>query len=136
MVKKSGKTITSRKASESLLEQVRRICKELAPHGWRELFEAHGLDIESADLESELFRPLARINRTLQGFRDFALEGCRGIEPCKPSYSLLFHAFASPQVTVAANAKPLAKFPTPAQIATVENYVYGARPPSIEELRA
>ena len=122
-------------SGETLLDKVRLICRELADYGWRELFKAHGLDIEASDLESELLRPLDEtIDRCLDGFQDFSLDGCRAIEPRRPAQSLLYHAFASPQVTDI-NGSPLKRFPTPAQIEVIENYVYGIRPPSIQELR-
>ena len=122
-------------SGETLLDKVRLICRELADYGWRELFKAHGLDIEAPDLESELLRRLDKINRCLDGFQDFSLDGFRAIEPGRPAQSLLYHTFASPQVTTDINGSPLKRFPTPAQIEVIENYVYGIRPPSIQELR-
>jgi hypothetical protein len=96
----------------------------------------HGLDIETEDLESELAKPLD-VDRSVPGFEDFALEGVRGIEPGKPAFSLLYHAFASPAVLTYredGRDKRLKSFPTPAEIEVIENYVYGARPPSMEDL--
>jgi hypothetical protein len=122
-------------SGETLLEKVRLICRELANYGWRDLLISHGLDITAEDLKSELLKELDSINRAIDGFHDFAIEGRRGITPGVPSHSLLYHAFASPQVTTDINGNPLKRFPTPAQIEVIENYVYGIHPPSIQELR-
>ena len=120
---------------DTLIERVQKAYKRLARHGWEALFRAHGLDLRAADLKSELLRPLDTIDRTIPGFQDFALEGSRGIEPGRPAHSLVYHAFASPQVTAAPDGSPLRKFPTLAEIEAVENLVYGISPPSIQELR-
>jgi hypothetical protein len=122
-------------SGETLLEKVRSTCQELADYGWRDLLLSHGLDITAKDLKSELSKELDSINRAIEGFQDFAIEGKRGITPGVPSHSLLYHAFASPQVTSDINGNSLKRFPTPAQIEVVENYVYGISPPSIQELR-
>ena len=62
-------------------------------------------------------------------------EGKRGIEPGNPARSLLFHALASPNVISGVDDEELDAFPTLAEIETIENYVYGIQPPSIEELK-
>src|SRR5258708_4552322 len=99
----------------------------------------HGLDISAKELDKELLRPLSDIDRSVAGFDDFAFEGARGIEPGQPALSLLFHAFASPHVVGATKSSKrlpqLKDYPTPAEIEAIENFVYGACPPSIEELR-
>jgi hypothetical protein len=82
-----------------LIEQVKEICTRLAPQGWKDLLLEHGLDITAENLKEELLRELPSINRNIKGFEDFSLEGNRGIEPGNPSRSLLYHAFASPNVT-------------------------------------
>jgi hypothetical protein len=123
----------------SLIDRVRTVCDRLADAGWAELFEQHGLDIRAADLGGELARTLDHIDRRAPGFEDFAVEGRRGVEPGKPAQSLLFHAFASPQVTSwrsSSGERTLTNFPTPGEIELVENYVYGVVPPSIGDLRA
>lgn len=119
-----------------LIDLVRNACRRLASSGWRELLSQHGLEIETTDLESELAKPL-EVDRSIPGFEDFALEGVRGIEPGKPAFSLLYHAFASPAVLTCredGRDKPLKSFPTPAKIQAVENHMYGAQPPSMEDL--
>ena len=118
----------------ALLDEVRAVCGRLARHGWADLLAAHGLDIEAGDLGAELARPLDGIDRDAPGFEDFAAEGVRGIEPGIPARSLLFHALASPNVTARPGGDDLAEFPTPAELASVENYVFGVRPPSLPDL--
>ena len=135
MTKSTEDDIQNQMDRPPLIASLRRACKRLADHGWAELLKQHGLDISASDLASELFRKLPAINRSLDGFQDFAMEGRRGIEPGKPAHSLLFHAFASAQVTTGVDGKALGAFPTPAEIEAVENYVYGVRPPSIQDLR-
>lgn len=114
-------------------------CKRLAPMGWRGmLLDVTGgeLDIASAELGEQLLKPLARIDRTHPGFTDFSAAGSRAIEPGEPDFSLLYHAFASPLVTHDRSRKVLAGFPTLAEIEAVEDYVYGAQPPSISDIRS
>jgi hypothetical protein len=121
----------------TLVEDVKKICNRLAPHGWCDLLLKHELDITADNLEDELLRELPAIKRNIDGFSDFAAEGKRGIEPGNPARSLLFHAFASPNVTNKANGKDLlGAFPTLAEIETIENYVYGIRAPTIQQLLA
>jgi hypothetical protein len=122
-----------------LIDTVKMACRRLARHGWRDLLlKASGgdLDIAAADLRRELGRSLRAVDRKLPGFADFSPEGARGVEPGNPAASLLYHAFASPDVAENGAGAPLTAFPTLAEIEAVENYVYGARPPSLAELRA
>jgi hypothetical protein len=118
-----------------LIDRVWDVCRRMDGLGWRDyLLRVSDLDIRQAGtaaLAEELARPLTRIQRTAPGFRDFAAEGVRGIEPGNPSHSLLFHALASPQV----GSGQVTGFPTSDDIEWVENYVYGVNPPSIIELR-
>lgn len=119
----------------SLIQDVERLCRRLAPLGWGELFAAHGLDITSSDLARELARPLKRIDRRLTGFEDFCGEGTRGIEPGVPARSLLYHGLASSGV-VAGPKGTLRAFPTLAELDVVENYVFAARRATLEAIRA
>jgi hypothetical protein len=121
----------------ALIDSVKEICNRLAPAGWRDLLLKHGLDITASDLKKELDKELPAIDRSIPGFEDFALEGKMGIDPGNPSRSLLFHALASPNITTNGDnpGTELAEFPTLAEIEIVENYVYGAKPPSVQELR-
>jgi hypothetical protein len=116
----------------ALMDEVAAICHRLAPLGWGELFLRHGLDLTASDLQSELLRPL-KIDRFQAGFEDFAADAVRAIEPGKPSRSLLYHALASPNVEIP--GEPGDVMPTLAEIRTVENLVYGSRPPSLAQLR-
>src|SRR4051812_18897221 len=120
---------------DALIDRVKKACARLEGCGWGDLLRAHGLDIGAVDLRAELLRPLPGIDRTLAGFRDFSHEGSRGIEPGRPAQSLLYHAFASPQVTTTVTGAELDDFPTPAEIEAVENLVFGIEPPSIQDLR-
>ena len=119
----------------TLIEDITKICRRLESHGWKEILLEHGLDITANNLKNDLDKVLTEIDRTVPGFEDFSLEGKRGIEPGNPSRSLLFHALASPNVVKDLNGNALSAFPTLAEIETVENYVYGSKPPSILELR-
>jgi hypothetical protein len=104
---------------------------------WKELLEAAGMPIDAqsvAAFEASLSRRL-NIRRDVRGFEDFAHEGYRGVEPAKPPYSLFYHALASPGVLYC-QGRPLRYFPSIEDIDTVENYVYGAKPPSLDELSA
>lgn len=118
----------------ALIEQVKNICIRLAPAGWRNLLLHHGIDILAPDLQSEL-RKIIHADRTLPGFEDFALAGTRGIEPGKPAQSLLYHAFAHANVTMDARHNPLQAYPSPAELETLMNYVYGCQPPSLQQLK-
>jgi hypothetical protein len=98
------------------------------------LLLCHGLDILAQPLDAELNKPLS-IDRSLPGFEDFSGDGNRAIESAQPSRSLLYHALASPGVTLDADGLPLQWFPTPAEIEAVLNYVFGVNPPTLEDLR-
>ncbi len=120
----------------ALIDDVQKICNRLAPVGWGELLAQHGLDITAADLKAELTKELPNIRRSVSGFQDFAFEGKRGIEPGHPARSLLYHALASTDVIKKADGSSLTVFPTLAEINTVENYVFGVKPPTLQELQA
>ncbi len=117
-----------------LISDVEHACTRLAPAGWRDLLMHHGLDITSTSLREELARPL-QIDRTQAGFEDFSADATRGIEPGRPADSLLFHAFASPNVVTGVNGETLTAFPTAAEIEHILNYVYGATPPTLAALQ-
>ncbi|WP_426206561.1 hypothetical protein [Pseudomonas sp. TWP3-1] len=118
----------------SLLDTVAQACRRLAPYGWHSLMLAHGLDILAVPLKAELLKPLS-INRKVPGFADFCMAGNRAIEPLRPEQSLLYHAFASPRVTVDASGAPLGTYPSPAEIEAVLNYVFGVNPPTLRDLQ-
>src|ERR1700730_16350076 len=108
------------------IDEVKAACARLAGMGWQSLLKRHGLDIVKADIAAELARKLA-IDRSVPGFEDFSLAGTRGIEPGLPAASLLYHAFASPDVHPTATGDPATSvdaYPTLAELAAVENYIY------------
>jgi hypothetical protein len=117
----------------ALIDEIHDICQDLAEQGWAELLGRHGLNIKAANLEAELAKPL-EVKRHIAGFEDFAMEGVRGIEPGHPARSLLFHALASSNVLLASLGRRITRFATLRQLEVVENYVYGVRPPSLDEL--
>ncbi len=124
----------------ALIDQVKAVCDRLSPLGWRELLlsvTADQLDIQqprSADLNAELGKQLSHINRSQPGFEDFSRDGRQGITPGVPARSLLYHALASPNVLNDEAGVRLRGFPTLREIEVVENYVFGAQVPSIQEL--
>ncbi|HZA25588.1 MAG TPA: hypothetical protein VFA32_23825 [Dehalococcoidia bacterium] len=119
----------------AMIDEVQEVCNRLAGKGWSKLLLKHGLDITKSDLRAELDRELPQIDRTVPGFEDFAAEGRRGIEPGNPNRSLLYHALASPNV-VEVDGGDLVEYPTLRDLEIVENYVFGAKPPSLQELSA
>jgi hypothetical protein len=122
----------------SLIEGVSAVCRRLAPLGWRDLLlEVSGgqLDLLAADLESEFLKPLSNIDRTCPGFGDFALHGGKAIEPGQPDQSMLYHALAAPSVVATRDGTKLGGFPTLAEIETVENYIYGSRKATMDDLK-
>ena len=122
----------------ALIDQVRAICDRLAPLGWSGLLKSVSggkLDIEQKTpqaLQKALTAHLAHIDRNLPGFEDFDQDGETGITAEKPSQSLLYHALASPQVLRDARGALLKGFPTIAEIETVENFVFGIQPPTLD----
>src|SRR3954453_18292292 len=113
----------------SLSDAVGSICERLAEGGWRDLLlrvTNDELDITSPELLELFSRSLKSIDRGVPGFEDLSLEATRGIEPGSPARSLLYHALASPNVFEDGTGNPLTLFPTPAELETIENYVYGA----------
>ena len=123
----------------ALINDVKKTLNTLSTHGWKELFDAHGLDITAIDLESELLQDISgSINRDFPGFDDFSEEGRQGITPSMPARSLIYHALSSQHVTWAdiGKTKKLTKFPTIKQIETIENYVYASKKTSLNVITA
>jgi hypothetical protein len=89
------------------------LCDRLAPLGWRNLLleVTNGqLDIlkpTSVVLKTEFTKTLTAIDRTVTGFTDFSLSGAKAITSGSPANSVLYHALASPNVTVR-----ISEFPT------------------------
>lgn len=112
---------------------VQAACRRLAPLGWAALLSrVGGLNLAAPDLAAELARPLPRIDRRVAGFADFAADATKGVEGGRPSHSLLFHAFVSPEV----RDPSLRGYPTLAEIEALETYVYAAANRTLADLRA
>jgi hypothetical protein len=117
----------------TLVEQLKAtVLDALAPHGWRELFACHGLDIcvPASQLEDELNKPL-QVDRNIAGFEEFSLAGVRGVEPGQLGLSLLYHALASP----ACVGPKIQVYPTLVQLDIVENFIYSKKLVTLAELR-
>lgn len=122
-----------------LINGVATVCRRLSSLGWRQLLlEVTGgeLDIEAENLERELLKPLAHIDRDYPGFGDFCLRGTKAVGPGNPDCSLLYHALAAPTVVANRQGQKLRGFPTLAEIETIENYIYASRNESLDQLRA
>ncbi len=113
----------------TLLSDVKAVCDNLAPKGWRKLLldvTQNALDIQQpseAALKAELGKALAFIKRQHPGLEDFDRHASQGIAPGAPARSLLYHVLASPQV-VLPGAPPAEAYPTLEQLDTIENYIY------------
>jgi len=108
---------------------IKQLCRSLVRRGWGPVFAAHGVDLSEKNLERELRKPL-RVDRTRPGFEDFCLKGKRALEPGDPARSLLYHGLASPDVHPTANGQPAPnyRYPTPAELDVLENFIYGLQP--------
>lgn len=122
-----------------LIDDVKRICDRLAPLGWRELLKTAaggGLDIKKTSataLRKELTKNLPAIDREVPGFEDFASNGRQAVTPGQPSLSLLYHALASPLVTRDHLGVQLGGFVTPAELDTLENFIFSFAPVALPE---
>ena len=125
----------------ALIDDVKAICDRLDPLGWRDLLKdvtGQKLDIRQptpAALKVALTAPLPTIDRDVPGFEDFDKNGSRAITAGKPSQSLLYHALASPRVVRDAKSALLNGFPSLPEIETVENFVFGIKPPTLAEIK-
>jgi hypothetical protein len=113
----------------SRIGNVVRICRSLADRGWNQVFLEHGLNLKARDLETALERPLP-IDRGKPGFADFCLSGHKGVTPCDPAKSLLYHALASPDVHPRSRGGQIAAaaYPSLAELDEIENYIYSLKP--------
>ena len=118
----------------ALIDQVKAICERLAPLGWRAFLKAataQALDIQKATpaaLRTELTKNLPTIKRELPGLEDFASKGQQAVAAGQPSLSLLYHALASPLVTRDHLGSPFGGFATPAELDTLENFIFSLAP--------
>lgn len=102
---------------------------------WTPVLNSVGIVVNVAHLGA-LQNPIA-INRRVPGFEDFSEAATRAIEPGDPGLSLLYHAFASPNVHLGAHNKPgsAADYLTLAELDLLENYIYSlAPPPPLDDL--
>lgn len=117
----------------ALINEIQKILHRLAPAGWRQLLldlTNGDLDITVSGLKQELTKNLKSIDRSIEGFQDFAAEGHRAIEQGWPALSLLYHALASPSVI-----RGLKEFPTLAELDVVENYIFSLHPIRAEDVK-
>jgi len=129
-----------------LIDQVKAVCDRLSQAGWRDLFLLHGIEIRQAtaeDLARELDKEVT-VARSIPGFSDFVSETARGIEPAQPSASLLYHAFASPNVSVVPSPETtllgtldhaISAFPTLKELDTIENYIFASADRSVQDIK-
>ena len=81
--------------------------------------------------------------RVFLGFEDFIASKSRGIEPGNPAASLLYHAFASPNVSLAPEqatplgslSQPITDFPTVEELDTIANYIFAKANRSLADVR-
>ena len=83
--------------------------------GWKQIFSLHGWDLKVDTSQTAL-----NINRSLEGFDEFAIEGDAAICPGDPSLSLLYHALMHPGITHEA----ISYWPDLEEIDALENYIY------------
>ena len=87
----------------------------LADGGWRQVFAHHGWPLT---YEARLDK--LTIDRCIEGFDEFSLQGKRAIEPGDPSLSLLYHALMHPGIV----PEGITFWPTLEDIDSLENYIY------------
>lgn len=121
----------------ALIDDFKSVLDQLAPHGWEQLFNAHGFDVNAKDLKQECLKTLT-VDRSFPGFEDFSMEGDQGISPGVPARSLVYHAFASPNVIWSDKARKvkIKKFASLAQLEIIENFVYGIESRSLAFLQS
>jgi len=111
------------------LESVFNTWKRLnaASTQWHDMLRRTGLDLPLSNREdfADALSTEIHVYRDFDGFEDFDPSGHAGIEPGDPARSLLYHAFASPNV-VQNRGVPLREFPQPDEIAALENLIYTA----------
>lgn len=118
----------------ALIDQIKALCDRMAPLGWAEFLRAataQSLDIRqptAAALRTELTKTLSGTDRTLTGLEDFSTEGRAAATAGEPSLSLLYHALASPLVVRDHTGKMFGGFATPAEIETLENFIFSLAP--------
>ncbi len=129
-----------------LINEVKQVILDIMndDNGWGELFQHHGWNFSSQDvsnmsedlLKRALLDTVLTVDRSISDFEDFAVDGNRMISPGQPSRSLLYHALASCNVVERPDGTELNAFPSMKQMNHVENYVFGSRLPTLDQLAA
>lgn len=128
-----------------LIQDILSICQKYSSREWGAYLKQHfNLDINTNDpsvLANRLHQPLNLTEEhfKIPGFSDLARNTMRAVEPGDPARSLLYHAFASPGVKPADSDND-DNYPTVAELAVLENYVWvasktGVKPPTMDELK-
>ena len=125
----------------TLINELKAVCDRLAPLGWRDLLKKvthNSLDIEQATeakLKAALLKtPISDIDRTRPGFEDFDGAGRQGITQGKPYSKSALSRARQPLRYARRGRAPLKGFPTPRELETVENAVFGLQPPTLASL--
>jgi len=119
----------------TLIEQVAALWHRLGPKGWSAVLAAHGLKIPAKVAPEKLARLLEKplkVDRAVAGFEEFPADEARGVDPGRPSRSLLYYAMANPRV----RGTSIAAYATPAELETLENHIFASRQCSLDDLRA
>lgn len=122
-----------------MLTDLRNSLVRLSNGGWGSLFSNLNLDPASATLKDDLLAPVPLSSLELSqidGFGDIAPDARRLIEPGRPAQSILFHAYASPNVFRDSTGTNFTAFPTPADLDLIENVVFGLVPQSLDTVLA
>ena len=106
-------------AAPPLIDQLERLCRRLAPLGWRQMM----LAVTGGRAGHHRARPCPvnspSRSRSIAPILVSAIlrsRAHRGIEPGRPDESLLYHAFAAPTVVSDPEGRMLGDFPTIAEI--------------------
>ncbi|WP_250565505.1 hypothetical protein [Adonisia turfae] len=129
----------------ALITDVKRICDRLADAGWQALMLKHGIDIKQVSDEAlaSVLALQVDVDLSISGFEDFVASQARGIEPGNPAASLLYHALASPNVSMAPQqdtalaslSQMITEFPTLEELDTIANYIYARANRSLVDVR-
>lgn len=125
----------------ALIDDVKAVLEDLKAKGWNTVFAAHGVDLEDVlnqhDLKAALTGTTYPVGRGQTGFHDFSVDQAHLIEPGDPARSLLYHAMASPLVTLPDDPDPAAadRYPALRQIDVIENFIYDCMPLTAATLR-
>ncbi|MGK7954477.1 MAG: hypothetical protein AB4063_04330 [Crocosphaera sp.] len=129
----------------ALITEVKEICDRLGDAGWQSLLLKQGIDIkqESESALASILETEVEVDRTIPGFEDFYSNRARGIEAGNPAGSLLYHAFASPNIRrvsmettpLGALSEEIREFPTLEELDTIANYIFAKAERSLDDVR-